>query len=323
MATMAPVILAGDNMAPPLLERAAALNVPVDVATVDAEGRIDGDAERVQVLLAAGTLSRARAQAFLREHSGVRWVAALSAGVDAWMLPEVLERDITLTRARHRHDVPVAEFSMALILAAAKEIPTLVLAQQRKEWRTYQPPMLQGKTLTIVGYGEIGRALAHRAKAFEMRVIGVRTKAEPDGLADEVWGSDRLLDAMAESDYTVVAVPGGASRRHLIGETELRALAKHAYFINVGRGEVVDEEALDRLLREEAFAGALIDTFEVEPLPRESPLWTNPRVLVTAHAAGLRAAPLMGGVMDQFVENVRRFAAGQPLENQVDLAKGY
>jgi len=138
-----------------------------------------------------------------------------------------------------------------------------------------------------------------------------------------VWGAERLDDALRQADFVVLAVPGGGSRKHLIGEKQLRLLRKEAFLINVGRGEVVDEVALDRVLREEGFAGALIDTFEVEPLPQDSPLWTNPRVLVTAHLAGLRAAPVGDTVLDQLVENMARFSRGEPLMNEVEVSRGY
>ena len=234
-----------------------------------------------------------------------------------------VERGITVTRVRHVHDTYVAEFSMALLLAAAKRLPDIVLAQQRKEWAHFQPPLVRGSTLVIVGYGEIGRALATRAKPFEMRIIGLRTRPQPDDVADEVWGADRLDEALAQADFIALAVPGGANRRHMIGEKQLRLMRKQAYLINVGRGEVVDEAALDRVLREEGFAGALIDTFEVEPLPQDNPLWTNPRVLITGHLAGIRAGPTGENVLDQLVENMARFGRGEPLLNTVDVKKGY
>src|SRR5205823_4773146 len=135
-----------------------------------------------------------------------------------------------------------------------------VRANERQEWLEFQPARVSGQTLTVVGYGEIGRAVARRAKAFEMRVVGVRSHAAAtDDLADEVWGADRLNDALAEADHVVVVLPGGSSRRHLIGEPQLRKLRTHAYLVNVGRGETVDPDALDRVLRDEAFAGALLD----------------------------------------------------------------
>jgi len=316
------VIAVAEHLADMIANRAAELSVPLELIRIGKDGRpLDNDG-KFQGLLSTG-LGGPQLRALLSEHGSVRWLAAQSAGVDNVLVPEVLERDIVVTRTRHVHDVFVAEFSMALILAACKGLPDVVLANQRQEWLTFQPPVLVGQTLAIIGYGEIGQALAKRARPFEMRVIGVRARPEPDAFADEVWGPDRLNEALGQADYVVLAVPGGGDRRHLIGERQLRMLPKAAYLVNVGRGETVDEEALDRVLREEGFAGALIDTFATEPLPRDSPLWTNPRVLVTAHLAGLRAAPFLGDVLDQFIENVRRFGQEEPLMNQVDTARGY
>ena len=303
-------------------ERAEARGVPVRLATVGADGSLTDGAGPLDAVLSTN-IPNPHLRQLLRDHSSIRWLAAQSAGVDGVIVPEVQGRDLIVTRVRHVHDVFVAEFSLALMLAACKGLRSIVQAQERQEWLTFQPPSLAGKTLAIIGYGEIGLALAERAKPFGMRVIGVRSRPRPDGVADEVWGEDRTDEALAAADYVVLAVPGGAGRKHLIGEARLRLLGKEAYLINVGRGEVVDEAALDRVLREEGFAGALIDTFEVEPLPLDSPLWTNPRVLVTAHLAGLRAAPLLTAVMDQIVDNIERFSRGEPLLNVVDIARGY
>ena len=323
MAAMgAPVIAISDKVAGMLGEHAAARGVPVTFVRVDQDGSLLDEAGEIGAVLATG-LPPAHLSRLLREHASIRWVAAQSAGVDGVLVPEIAERGITLTRVRHVHDAYVAEFSIALILAAAKRLQEIVLAQQRKEWLHMQPSLVRDKTLAIVGYGEIGRALAKLARAFEMRILGVRMRPRPDKLADEVWGAERLDDALRQADFVVLAVPGGGSRKHLIGEKQLRLLRKEAFLINVGRGEVVDEVALDRVLREEGFAGALIDTFEVEPLPQDSPLWTNPRVLVTAHLAGLRAAPVGDTVLDQLVENMARFSRGEPLMNEVEVSRGY
>jgi phosphoglycerate dehydrogenase-like enzyme len=317
-----PVIAVSESQIDILRKRAAARNVPVQLVQVGPDGSLADRVDGLDAVLSAN-IPGPYVRKLLREHGTVRWLAAQSAGVDGVMLPEVKDRDIAVTRVRHVHDVFVAEFCMALMLCAAKGLRSIVLANERQEWITFQPSSLAGKTLAIVGYGEIGLALAKRAKPFEMRVVGVRTRPRPDDVADEVWGEDRLDDALREAHYVVLVVPGGANRKHLIGEQRLRLLRKDAYLINVGRGEIVDEQALDKVLREEGFAGALIDTFEKEPLPQDSPLWTNPRLLVTAHLAGLRSAPLQEQVVEQMVENIARFGRGEPLINQVDVARGY
>jgi len=317
-----PVIAVAESQVEIVRKRAAARNVPVKLVRVGADGCLADQVDGLDAVLSSN-IPAAHVRKLLREHGSVRWLAAQSAGVDGVMLPEVMGGQVTVTRVRHVHDVFVAEFCMALILFAAKGLRQIVLAAERKEWLTFQPPALIGKTLAIVGYGEIGLALAKRAKPFGMRIVGVRTRPRADDVADEVWGAERMDEALGQADYVVLAVPGGGNRKHLIGEQRLRLLRKDAYLINVGRGEVVDEEALDRVLREEGFAGGLIDTFEVEPLPKESPLWSNPRVLVTAHLAGLRAAPLVDQVMDQIVDNIARFGRGEALMNEVDVSRGY
>ena len=311
-----------ETQADVVAERASARNVPVDLVRVAADGSLSKPDGQLDAMISTH-ISGPNMRKLLREQPSIRWVAVQSAGVDGVMVPEITNSAITVTRVRHVHDVFVAEFSMGLILFAAKRLREIVLANEQREWLTFQPPVLTGKTLSIVGYGEIGRALAERAKPFGMRVIGVRSRPQPDGLADEVWGEERTDEALRQADYAVLAVPGGGNRKHIFGEERLRLLGKEAYLVNVGRGEVLDEDALDRVLRDEGFAGALIDTFEVEPLPKDSPLWTNPRVLVTAHLAGLRAAPLQQRVMDQIVDNIERFSRGEPLLNQVDVSRGY
>lgn len=317
-----PVLAVAESVARPIRARAGELGVPVELVRVADGGQLLDQADRIDAVLSTN-IGNQQLRSLLRQHPSIRWLAAQSAGVDSLLLPEVLESGMVVTRVRHVHDTFVAEFAMALILAACKRIPDVVRAQQRKEWLKYQPPSLAGQTLGILGYGEIGRALAQRAKPFGMRIIGVRTRPQPDEVANEVWGTDRLDEALRQADYVVLCMPGGAERRHLIGERELRLLRKEAFLINVGRGEVLDTGALELVLRAEGFAGALLDTLEVEPLPADSPLWTNPRVLISAHVAGVRGMTFYGDVLEQIIENVRRFGQGEPLLNQVDTERGY
>ncbi|MBV9119945.1 MAG: D-2-hydroxyacid dehydrogenase [Chloroflexi bacterium] len=319
----APIFAVSETLADSVREHAQAHGVAVRLARIGKEGNFLDAVGEPRAVQAGGTITPRVLGRLLEEHRSIEWVAVTSAGVDQWLVPQLKGRPISLTRSRRIHDVPVAEFAMAFILAACKRLHECFRAQERKEWLGYQSPFVTGRTLTIVGYGEIGRALAKRAKAFDMRVVGVRTRPEPDEFADEVVGVEQLEPAIRQGDYVVVAVPGGAATRKMIAATQLRWLQEHAYFINVGRGEVVDELALDEALRAERFAGALLDTFAVEPLPQDSPLWTNPRVVITPHLAGLRLATLALGVLDQLVENIRRLGAGEPLLNTVDIERGY
>jgi phosphoglycerate dehydrogenase-like enzyme len=305
-----------------LAQHATNRGLDVRFARINPDGTAIDDLAAVQAVFFTG-LSIPVLRQLLRDHPAIRWVAAQNAGIDALMVPEIVERGIAVTRVRHVHDTYVGEFAMTCLLALAKGLPEIVRANERHEWLEFQPARVSGQTVVVVGYGEIGRAVARRARGFDMRVLGVRAHPQPDDLANDVWGADRLDDALAEADHVVVVLPGGAGRRHLIAEPQLRRLRKHAFLVNVGRGETVDYDALDRVLREEGFAGALLDVFEQEPLPKESPLWSNPRVLVSGHLAGIRSGTPSEAVLDQLVDNMARFTRGEPLLNTVDVTRGY
>ncbi|MBV8086801.1 MAG: D-2-hydroxyacid dehydrogenase [Chloroflexi bacterium] len=294
--------------------------VSVNLIPVARNGSVSAPPQAVQV---GNNVTPSVLAQLLRQYDTIRWLSAPSAGVDPYVLPELKGRHMQFTRPRGIHDAPVSEFALMLLLAAAKRLPDLVRASDRGEWFRYDAPLLRGQTLLIVGYGEIGQALAARAKPLGMRIIGLRRRPEPDQLADEVLPAEQLPHALERADYVVLTAPGGPSNHHLISQRELQTLKPTAHLINVGRGDLVDADALDQALREGRFAGAFLDTFAVEPLPANSPLWANPRVVVTPHAAGVHAPARDPRVVAQIVENIRRFTAGEPLLNTVDLDRGY
>jgi phosphoglycerate dehydrogenase-like enzyme len=295
-------------------------DLPVNILPIASDGAVATSPDALQL---GGHVTPAVLSRLLTEHPSIRWLSAPSAGIEPYLVPELNNRPIVMTRPRHIHDAPVSEFALMLILAAATRLPDLVRANDKGEWLRFQPPLVAGQTLVIVGYGEIGQALAARAKPLRLRIIALRRHHEPDAVADEVWPASRLSEALAQADFAVLTAPGGAANRGLIAAPEIAALKSSAYLINVGRGDLIDEAALDRALREERFAGAFLDTFSVEPLPRDSPLWTNPRVMVTPHAAGVHAPARDPRVLAQIVANIRHLLAAEPLENQIDLHRGY
>ena len=322
---MATVIAVPEGFQPEVEEGAAELGLPARVVTIGHDGSGIDEAGPIDVILRAGRLEGAVFLRLLRAHPEVRWVHGTAAGVDALLIPEILETDVILTHSRGIHDRTVSEFSMGLILAAAKHLPEIVEAQSRREWLPIVTTPLTDATLTIVGYGEIGHALAKRARAFDMRILAVRRHPAPDDLADEVVGPDRLHEVLGQADYVVLATPSTPETRRLFGEAEFRAMKPSAYFINVGRGDLVDEEALTRELERGSLAGALLDTFDVEPLPSDHPFWSNPKVVVSPHAGGVRTRPgaFKGRAMNLFMENLAHFQAGEPLRGVVDKKLGY
>ncbi len=257
----------------------------------------------------------------------LRWLQEWGAGVD-WLLrhPEVAELDFTLTNASGVHAIPISEQILSYLLAFARGLPAAIRAQERRAWqapRRDQLFELAGKTMLLVGVGAIGARTAAIAAALGMRVLGIRRN--PAGAlpgVEAIYGPDRLYDFLPEADCVVLTVPLSRATQGMIGERELRAMKPTSYLINIGRGGTLQQPALIQALREGWIAGAGLDVFEQEPLPATSPLWEMDNVIITAHYAGLTPA------YDQralaiFLDNLRRYRAGEPLQNVVDKAAGY
>jgi phosphoglycerate dehydrogenase-like enzyme len=253
----------------------------------------------------------------------VRWVHALSAGVDTLLFPELVESGVPLTNARGVFSRALAEFVMTAVLFFDKEVPRLLAQQAERRWAIYEPRSPHGRTMVIVGLGDIGRATARLARAFGMRTVGVRrSEGGGEAEADEIVSNVHLDRVLPRADVVVVAAPLTPETRHLLDARRLALLAPHAIVINVGRGPVIDQAALAAALRSGALAGAALDVFEVEPLPADEPLWTLPNVLLSPHTAD-HVAGWRESSMEFFVENLRRFLDGRDLHNVVDKRRGY
>lgn len=257
----------------------------------------------------------------------LRWVQEWGAGVD-WLLqhPEVAELDFTLTNASGVHAIPISEQILAYLLAFARGLPAAVRAQARHAWQPAKREQLfelAGKTMLLVGVGAIGERTAVIAAALGMRVLGIRRNPAGDLPGVEaMYGPDRLYDLLPEADCVVLTVPLSHATQGMIGERELRAMKPTSYLINIGRGGTIQQPALIQALNEGWIAGAGLDVFDQEPLPATSPLWELDNVIMTAHYAGLTPA------YDQralaiFLDNLKRYRAGEPLKNVVDKAAGY
>src|SRR5579884_891553 len=251
-----------------------------------------------------------------------RWVHSLQTGVESMLTPEFVASPVPLTNARGVYAEPLAEFVLAAVLYFAKRIPLMIAQQRERSWRLLDVEMIAGRTMGIVGYGEIGRAAGRLAKAVGMRVLAVRRRPEPDSIAERVAGPEELPEVLRTSDYVVAAAPNAPGTRHLLGKAELACMKESAVLINVGRGAVIDEAALIEALREKRIAGAALDVFEKEPLPPDSPLWAMENVLVSPHSAD-RTADWLDRAVRRFVDNFERFRDGRPLIAVVDKAAGY
>lgn len=260
----------------------------------------------------------------------LRWVQLTSAGVDRLLDSDLLRSRVMVTTASGIHAVPIGEYVLGVMLAFAKGLHRSLRSQLERTWRPYWADELQGKTVGIVGLGAIGGYVARLAKALGMRVLATRRSAKgratgaeagvPD--VDELMPPSDLRHLLAESDYVVIAVPLTDESRGLIGEKELRAMKATAVIVNIARGAIIDERALVQALKEGWIAGAALDVFEREPLPAESELWEMENVIVTPHISG-GTPRYMRLAVELFCDNLRRYLAGQPLRNVVDVKRGY
>ncbi|NKZ01643.1 D-2-hydroxyacid dehydrogenase [Nocardiopsis alborubida] len=295
--------------------RAAAAGSPVEF--------VDGLGDRADLLgsatVVAGTLSGEQ----LALASSLRWVHSWAAGVNTDLAAGLDEHPAVLTSSAGNGAVPLAEHAMMLMLMLNRNAPRWARAQSEHRWERFQHGELNGLTCGIIGLGNCGLDLAAKARAFHMRVVGVRRRTDRPSLGvDAVHAPEDLHRMLAESDFVVVTAPDTPATEHLVGEAELRAMKDSAYVVVVSRGGIVEDRALLRALTEGWIAGAGLDAHGEEPLPENSPFWDLPNVIVTPHNGATTAATRRRGV-DVFVENLERHAQGRPLVNVVDKSAGY
>ncbi len=286
----------------------------------------EGDKEFLTMLKGAEVLydfPRGHVDDLLRVVPKLRWLQASMAGAG-----EIAERaglqntEVTITTASGVYSGPLAEFVLMALLAHVKALDRLRRDKAEKRWREAHTETLRGKTLCIVGLGNIGRAVAERARPFEARVVGVkRTVREDDAAwdyADELYTTRDLHPALQEADYVVVTLPGTPETYRLLNAEAISAMKPGAYFVNVGRGKVVDEGALIEALKSGQLSGAALDVFEEEPLPRESPLWNLENVIVSPHSTDNVPGLTNELQTELFCDNLRRYLNGEPLRNELD-----
>ena len=253
----------------------------------------------------------------------LRWIQSASDGVDWLLFPELVESDVVVTNARGVFDQAIAEYVVGLMLAFAKGFLGVIEGQRNREWRNRETEVLAGKRLLVAGVGPIGRAIGRAGRDLGMEVRGVaRTARAGDDVFGAIAGTDVLADAAGWADYVVDALPATPATRHLFDAPVFGSMRRSARFINVGRGATVDEAALIEVLREGRISGAALDVFEREPLPPDSPFWELPNTIVSPHMSG-DFEGWLEAVVRLFVDNLRRFVAGEPLLNVVDKRQGY
>lgn len=271
----------------------------------------------------------------------LRWVQTESAGIDHLIGTPVWNSDIQITSANGVHSSQLPELVMTMILAHIRNLPELLRRQANNEWasdrNTFMPKELRDSTIAILGYGAIGRQVAHLAQAFGMKVLATKRAGrpahfdgwtlpgtgDPDGsIPERYYTTDELHAMLGAADVVVLALPMTSSNRHLINSAALAAMRPDALLVNIGRGGLVDTDALITALRDGQIGGAALDVTDPEPLPADSPLWQMPNVIITPHIAGMSRQYQDRATM-LFAENLRHYLDGKPLYNLVDRTLGY
>jgi phosphoglycerate dehydrogenase-like enzyme len=255
----------------------------------------------------------------------VEWLHCLSAGLDAVLTPEMVQIPVPLTNSRGVYARSLSEFALAGMLYFAKNLNRMRDAQRAQKWEQFDIEELHGRVLGIIGYGEIGRRTAERAKPFGMQIHILRRRPEltaGDPLIDRVYGGDELEALIAASDYLLVSAPLTRETRGMVGAAQLAKMKSSSVLINLGRGPVIVESALVEALRQEKIRGAVLDVFNEEPLPAGHPFYSLDNVLLSPHCAD-HTATWMEEAMLLFLENIELFRAGKPLKNIADKKSGY
>jgi D-2-hydroxyacid dehydrogenase (NADP+) len=258
----------------------------------------------------------------------LKWIHSTAAGVSQLMYPELRNSGVVLTNPSGIFSAPMAEHTMGLMIAMARNFPDSVRFQDRAHWGQQEISdqvltELNGKLLLIVGFGSIGHEIARRARAFDMRVWGVTRSGHGDAThVEKIVAVEHLEAALPDADYIVLAAPETHETKHLIGPAEIAKMKRGARLINMGRGSLLDEAALVHALETGALGGAALDVTATEPLPAASPLWKAPQLFLTPHTSGV-SDRLWQKETSLLMDLLERWFDGRELFNVVDFSRGY
>lgn len=264
------------------------------------------------------------AEQCLNPNTKLRWIQNWGAGVDGMPLAEMAAQGIVLTNASGVHAFPISETILAMMLAFSRKLHLSIRHQIRNTWKsTGELDEIHGRTMGVIGVGEIGEETARLGKAFGMKVLGVRRSGKPSQYVDQMFDNFGLDEVLRLSDYIIVTLPLTPETYRLFGRREFGLMKASAHFINIGRGGTTDTDALLEALREGKIAGAGLDVFEQEPLPETSPLWQMDNVIITPHNSG-STVYYDDRAMEIFMKNIKAYLQnGQPSCNLVDFDKHY
>ena len=267
-------------------------------------------------------LARQAPPGLLAQMPRLRWIQALTAGVEHWISRPDLRSGIALTCARGTHRVAMPENILGALFHLTKPYAQATLDQRERRWVRRVSEPLAGKTLGILGLGEIGRELARKANALELRVIGTRRAAEPVPHVDRIYPPEAIDEVLAQSDFVLLLLPLTQQTDGIMNAARFKAMRAGAYLLNFGRGGLVVDADLVEAVRAKTIAGAVLDVYRQEPLPADHAFWITPGITVLPHIGGLDAHrdEIVAAL---FAENMGRYLAGAALTALVDRARGY
>ena len=276
------------------------------------------DIERITIAFFSDDAWPERAAPFMKvalEATNLQWLHSMSAGVDSPIFSMFMDRGVRVTTSSGASAAPIAGTVMLYLLALSRGLPRWMRAQAAHEWSPAPFRELDGQRLVVVGYGPIGQEVVRLAEAFRMDPVIVRRAAHGDEPC-QVRPLAELTDVVSDADAVVIALPLTDTTRSIVSADVIAAMASHAMFVNVGRGELVDQVALTDALTSGRLGGAGLDVFATEPLPADDPLWDLPNVIISPHNSGASQGSTQR-VVEIFLDNLGRFVSGQPLRNEV------
>jgi len=276
--------------------------------------------EETDILLAWGLFDLTP---LLEKAPRLKWVQALSSGVDNMLTPEFMNTNILLTNARGIHGIPIAEHVLGMMLNFTRGITIAYDQQKAKQWKHIrQVDEIYEKSIAIIGLGNIGREIAKRAKNMGMTVLATKQTPATELFVDHLYTPEELPLVLAEADFVVVTLPLTPETTNLFTLKTFQQMKKTAYFINVARGAIVNEPDLIAALNSDTIKGAALDVFTEEPLPESSPLWDMPNIFITPHIAA-QSPYYIDRALKIFTENLNRFLHQADMLNIIDKQKGY
>lgn len=254
----------------------------------------------------------------------LKWIQVLSAGVNELPFEAIKEKGILVTNARGIHKVPMSEYAISMLLHVYRKERQFVEDQKAGHWnRKYSVLEISGKTIVILGTGAIGQEVARLAKAFHMKTIGVSRSGNPTEYFDENYSVSHLNSVLSKGDFIVSILPSTEETKYLLTEDHFKLMKDEAVFLNMGRGDLVSTDTLLKVAKEEEIAHLILDVFEKEPLPENSPLWKQENITITPHISGV-SSRYLERALGIFKENMLLYGQrGEELINKINLERGY